>query len=336
MEQNIIPGVAPLRWGESGETTFAGALAHASEVLPEKADYARIMGDTGLAFRARWFDPAAGASYIGVAPVGEGPEEIALTRASLGLTIKVVDVEKSDTVKREAVHQELIASIDEGRPVICYVDPHMDCALAYGYRDHEGKTLVVSDYYPETAADQKFENLGSFFLFLEPGGQPLSRREAVLKGLSAAVGNWSRESAYGDGGRFFYGGGAFDHWRASLTAVNTNGKGQGLSNHVNWWNFDCLCDSRTAAVKYLRASADLFTEPARVHILKAADLYEQERALAAKATFEDKNAFLGPWTGKKDQDWTPDVRVRESALLTRCEDLEAQAIAELRKALESA
>jgi hypothetical protein len=53
----------------------------------------------------------------------------------------------------------------------------------------------------------------------------------------------------------------------------------------------------------------------------------------AKATFEDKNAFLGPWTGKKDQDWTPDARVRESALLTRCEELEAQAIDELRKAI---
>jgi len=51
------------------------------------------------------------------------------------------------------------------------------------------------------------------------------------------------------------------------------------------------------------------------------------------ATFTKKDVFLGPWTGKSDNDWTPEVRTREKAILTQCKTLEAAAIAEIEKAV---
>ena len=356
VNDNIIPKIEPLGWGQSGETTFAGSLAIASAVLPDQASYTRVMGDTGLAFRMRWFQPpsasapaaaapealgvvalpqAAPVSYSGVGPTGEWPDEIAMAGKSLGLKMRVVDAAKSDPVKREAVHQEVLASLDEGRPVICYVDPHMDCGLIYGYKG-QGKTLVVRDYYPDTKPDQTFDDFGFFFLFLEPGDKPLARKDAVIQGLRAAVKSWSAGDVEHGGGHFQYGAKAFDSWKAALTEVDAGtGAGPVLPNHPNWWTFDSLVDARGEAVKYLQENAALFSAAGKAHIEKAASLYQQEHAAAAKATFENKEAFLGPWTGKKDTDWTSEVRAREIALLDKCQALEADAIAELQKALEA-
>jgi len=246
MEDVVIPNVAPLKWGASGETTFAGALVAASAVLPEKADYTRIMGDTGLAFRLRWFEPPAGSPYVGVGPVGEFPREIALAGDSLGLTLKAAHAPKSDPVKREAVEQELLASINEFRPVICYIDPHMDCGLIYGYKN-QGKSYLVRDYYPDTAPEQPYDKFGFFFLFLETGKTPLARKDAVLKGLTAAVEGWKRADEHENGGVFSYGASGYDRWTAALSS-DTAGSDNGLNNHVNWWLMDCLVDARGAAV----------------------------------------------------------------------------------------
>jgi len=330
MEDVLIPNVAPLKWGSSGETTFAGALAAASAVMPEKADYTRIMGDTGLAFRLRWFDPAAGKPYVGVGAVGEFPREIALAGDALGLTLKPVHAPKSDPIKREAIDQELLASINEFRPVICYVDPNMDCGLIYGYKN-QGKSYLVRDYYSETAPEQPYDKLGFFFLFLETGKTPLARKDAVMKGLEAAVENWTRTDEKEMGGTFAYGAAGYEAWIAALSS-DAAGSGNGLNNHVNWWLMDTLIDARGAATKYLRANASLFSPAAQAHLLKAAQLYDEELGVTS-ATFNKKDVFLGPWTGKSDKDWTPEVRTHEKALLAQCKTLEAQAIAEIEKAL---
>ena len=54
------------------------------------------------------------------------------------------------------------------------------------------------------------------------------------------------------------------------------------------------------------------------------------------ATFGAKEAFLGPWTGKKIADWTPAVREKEMQTLAKVLELETRAIAELGKALAAA
>ena len=65
---------------------------------------------------------------------------------------------------------------------------------------------------------------------------------------------------------------------------------------------------------------------------RAAAVYKQESELLA-ATFGAKEAFLGPWTGKKIADWTPAVREKEIQTLAKALKLETRAIAELERAL---
>lgn len=53
-----IDGVAPLRWGNSRECTYAGALEAALAVTEHPVSYNDIMGLSGLAFRVRWWASA--------------------------------------------------------------------------------------------------------------------------------------------------------------------------------------------------------------------------------------------------------------------------------------
>ena len=96
----------------------------------------------------------------------------------------------------------------------------------------------------------------------------------------------------------------------------------------NWWTFDSLVDARVAAAQFLRAAAPEFAADARGHLLKAADIYDQFVKSTA-ICFENKDAFLGPWTGKSLADWTPENRAREVAILTSARTLDEQAIAEI-------
>jgi hypothetical protein len=43
---------------------------------------------------------------------------------------------------------------------------------------------------------------------------------------------------------------------------------------------------------------------------------------------------LGPWTGKKFEDWTPEIRKREVELLTEVQKMDKEAIDEIDKAVK--
>jgi hypothetical protein len=94
---------------------------------------------------------------------------------------------------------------------------------------------------------------------------------------------------------------------------------------VSWWVFDVFADARQAAIRFLDEHATEFDGAARRGIAGAADLYRQEREIIARA-FSEKNAFLGPWSGKTITDWTSDVRQREAQMLGQCRTIEERAI----------
>jgi len=101
---------------------------------------------------------------------------------------------------------------------------------------------------------------------------------------------------------------------------------------VGWWNFSQWADARAAAERFLvRAGEDLGGD-AQAALQRAADRYRQEAELLGSC-FGRQDAFLGPWTGKKIDDWTPDVRQREREVLAEAVRHEAAAIAEIEKAL---
>ena len=49
--------------------------------------------------------------------------------------------------------------------------------------------------------------------------------------------------------------------------------------------------------------------------------------------FDDKAAFLGPWSGRSIEDWTIDMRRREREILAKIINQEGSAVAKIEKAL---
>ena len=133
-------------------------------------------------------------------------------------------------------------------------------------------------------------------------------------------------------GWFLYGHRAYDRWIADLE--NADPAKDDKLFQPNWWTFDGLNDARATAARYLKAVAPEMHEGARPHLLKAAEIYEK-LAKQTGSIFEKQDAFIGPWTGKKYGDWTAEVRAREVELLKACRDADAQAIAELKVAVEA-
>jgi hypothetical protein len=227
------------------------------------------------------------------------------------------------------------ASINADIPVICYIKPHLDCALVTGYKDG-GKTFVVTDYYADTKPEQTIEALSPWLVFPAALPTPAPDAKALFKSaLELAIKNWLRTDHpnFGWDGHFLYGPEAFAAWRGEIAGVDNPDHNPKTSGFPGWWIFDSLVDARTAGVAYLKANAGLLGLDAQGHVLKAADLYQQELAVTG-ACFKNKDAFLGPWTGKKDSDYTPAVRQKEIAVLTQMEALEAQAIKELQGAIK--
>lgn len=331
-DSHTIENVGTLSWQTSGQTTFAGALELVLAKSPHPASYATLMGASGLAFRLRWHTPAPGKPFAGVGPIGELPDDIGEISRIFGLKVQDGMARPDDAAGRERIRKQITSSVAADRPVICYVSPHQDCGVVYGFKD-DGKTVLVRDYYPESAGEQPFTKLDDIFLFVEPGGAPLSPREALLSGLKTAVKNFKRtdQPEFG-GGHFLYGSAAYSGWRDALTRVGDGEKGAHLARQINWWVMNSLIDARSAASTYLLKSVSLLRPDAQAHLQRAAEIYKQAAALGREA-MRSNETFAPPWSGKSDADWSLDVRNREIETLKRCEQMDAEAIGEIEKAL---
>lgn len=343
-EENVlIEGVPTLSWGESSDTTFAGAMEAALAVTDHPYSATQIMGYSGLAFRVRWAGDGEDGEkgWCPSIPVGEFPEEQAAVASATGWRFDTIDEMANEQDPRMGRYaDQLAAAIDSGMPVVGYPDKDdLNVAVAYGYEGSgagrkflwrtywsgdEGKAVPVADTGPWVMIPVEF------------GGAPDARRR-LIETLSIAVRNWRRDgSESGSGYRYAWGERALEAWRDDLRRAEefTEEQRKGLF-FANWWNFEAWQDARARASAFLKDEADHVGPEAREALLQAAELYAQEAALL-QAQLGRQEAFLGPWSGKGFADWTPAVREREQQILAEALGLEREAIVEIEKALGAA
>ncbi len=331
-----IENVPSLAWGKTGETTFCGALNAFAQSRGVRTDYATLMGDSGLAFRLRWWRvEGGGPGWCPSSPVGEFNPWDERAAKSIGYKVSYrVHLDGKTDMSRYA--GEVKVSIDDGRPALVYPTT-FDVGLIYGYAD-DGKTVLVRDYFaPDKELSIELSKTKGLLGFLEPAGSPLDRREAATIALKAAVGDWRHGPEPIDTGagmgRYLFGDAAYAEWIENLrTAGKLEEADQKKLFQPSWWTFCVLADARMQASVYLRSIAPLFEGEAKAAIERAAEIYGQSAAVLGPV-FGAKDAFFGPWSGKSIADWTDAVRTREVAILVRSRELDAQAIAEIEKAI---
>ncbi|MGD8240380.1 MAG: hypothetical protein PVH68_17630, partial [Armatimonadota bacterium] len=335
-----IEGVPTLTWGESSDITFVGAMeaALAATEHPYTAD--QIMGYSGLAFRVRWTPDGAtgGKGWCPSIAVGEFPEHQQAVASATGWRFDIVDEMADEGNPRMGRYADRIAAgIESGFPVVGYPDTSdLNVAVAYGYQGEgtERKFLWRTYWSGDSAKEVPAAQIGPWVMIpVEFGGAPDPRRR-LLDTLAIAVHNWRREESQSlNGYRYAWGEVALKAWREDVrrAAEFTEEQRRGLF-FVHWWNFEAWQDARTRAAAFLEDEADTLSPEGRDAVLRAAELYAKEGALL-QSQIGKAEAFLGPWTGKDFEDWTPAVREQEQEILSETLRLEREAIGALEEAL---
>ncbi|MCP4631708.1 MAG: hypothetical protein GY855_02195 [candidate division Zixibacteria bacterium] len=332
-----IDGIPKLMWGKSGECTFAGALSSALSVTKHPCSYDDIMGFTGLAFRFRWYRRTDVPGWCPSSPVGEFPDEVATTSKATGWKFR--DVFRMGIVEphMEQFAEEVIASIDNGIPVLG-VPENLDIAIIYGYqRNGDDINFIWNGYHWNEPHILNQTKTGPFIIFLEEHTQPEEKKKSFIESLSTP--NWRRKSLPAQEGQgkehiYHYGDNALKTWIDDISQADKFTKEQAENLFfVGWWCFDILCDARDSAAKYLNEHAQIFDVEIKSTLQKAASIYGVQSKMMME-TFETHNTFLGPWSGKKFDDWTPEVRKREVELLKEIRRMDNEAIAEIDRAVK--
>jgi hypothetical protein len=323
-----IEDVPELGWGKDRECTFAGALEAALAVTDRATPYSDIMGYTGLAFRTRWYHGRTGDRWCPSSPVGEFPQEIEAIQQAIGWRFRTEILMSEDAPDMSRFRSDIVGSIDAGLPIPAY-EPNLNMDVIYGYEDG-GELLLLRDYAQEEPLSLELDDLGPFLIFLAEEEEVPMRVAAVAGGLAIGSANWECRPVGTSSGGYHYGMAAFQAWEQDLGfGLSLSGDAKELLFFVSWWNYSCLYDARKAAVAFLRSSED---GPGGEAMAEAADVYEQELDLLASA-FENKDVFLGPWSGKTMQDWTEDVVVLEREILIDAMEMETEAIGHIRRAI---
>jgi len=345
-----IEGVPVLAWGGmpvaemtpriDGNCTYIGATAAALAVTEHPYGYSDMLVYTGLAFRVRWGRRADGAGWIMAGPVGEFPEEQkALARATGWQTLWRYSYLEGQNATPHV--PEIVASIDACRPMIAYPG-NLDMGVIYGYED-DGQTLLVRDYYKGDGLHRISPDDVRMHVLLEEHADGMSPRQALIEGLRIGLRNWSRGAVPAEqlqvwppNGEeiYWHGDSAYEKWIGDLGRTDDLADGERDALYrASTWVYHRLYDSHLWGGRCIAHNSGLLGEAARPHLERVAEIYEKARLLIIKPMRVDKEAFFALEPGKSIDDWTPEVRKREQEILREVWKLDAEAIAEIEKAL---
>jgi hypothetical protein len=367
-----IEPIPLLDWHKTGQSTVIASLAAALSVLdsdssplvtpkertlaamPAKTgpawDYNTLMDDSAMAFRIRWHrrggfrqtsaKPATWWAFT-MAYAG-GPEDEALLQRSTGWRFEGTPYCYPNNAKPVEELPKIRASIDGGLPVVACLPEEF--GVIHGYDIDSNEVYVTAYQNPGKAFWIPITDVGTKLLILASPQPPIPRHSAGLAALHTAVSNWSRgDVAARDGGVFWedtairlqYGAVAYEEWADDLRHAHLVPE---RSRRQLWtasaFNMTCLSDARWAAAGYLRSVRTILPESKEAHLNAAAAIYED----LSRQTSELRSAgreFFGVWYGQSLEDWSTDLRDKETALLENFARLDAAAITEIQNALTS-
>jgi hypothetical protein len=174
-----ITNVPMLGWGQGRDCTFIGALEAAMAGSDDPWSYAELMGFSGLGFRIRWspeFSPSCA--------VGEMRDEGDGIGRCTGIVFPTDLQFGQKDPDREPIRRKIVASIDAGKPVLCY-GICLDVSLIYGY-EAGGQTLWLTDYHADGQMPYKLplDKLGPWQAYVEnrhPSPPPVERLRLSLE-----------------------------------------------------------------------------------------------------------------------------------------------------------
>ncbi len=312
-----LTGIGPIRGFARGrDCTFMHCLEVVLAAVGPPIGYDELMGISGVAFRLqfraeRWDvgnpDPLVGASCLDV------------LFPAIGLEYDLRVVRRDQLKEARGLREAIVRSIDREMPALAAnIMPPEDWGIITGYRRRGREWLCRSYNGRAEREDRPATGWPTAVLMIESRLPRPSPRDVHVASIRRAVELFETRS----NGLYAMGRNAFEHWCQMLRAADRPDY-----IHPNAWTYIGLIDARRAAVRYLRAIAGEFGVK-RHHLLRAADLYDQETRLLADGLKDvpSRQQVSGAMPPAA-------VRARQITTLLKAMKLEEQAIDALRKAV---
>ena len=281
------------------QTPLIGALTDAARLAGRNVDYAKLMGDSSLAFITRWYRLNAqptvhqDASWDSVGYlVYAGNKELRLLGTSLGMSLQISSQLTPSEFDATGWMASIVAAIRAGECAVGYLAstrPEVDegCSPAHVVlivgADPAQQRLLLRCDDQERPTWHAVTDLAPRILIPRKNREPLARRGALIAALCAAVFSWDSPPEQADevvamcdhtGAQVYSGWRAYDAWIEDLrqNAMGTSVRSQHV-RAVSHWNFGLLRRGRCQAAIYLRREARQFTGQQQNRLLRAADLY---------------------------------------------------------------
>ncbi len=243
-DQIIIENIPRLEWGKETETSFIRSTQYILNSLGEEYSYEFLMGISGAAFRFH-FNPDWCPS---AADVTTGFDVSNILFKSLGYKCQLLKIDDNSFDDIRSLYIKIKSQINKGIPIIAInlkVCPVW--GVITGYLKHK-PGIICRTYFDETedySLAERVPWLTFFFFYRE---ESMDIRKIYNNSLEIAI-QLAMTNSYNE---YLSGFSALEKWIEELEKFLQSTSVKVFEEYeVNLTLFDCLLDTRQAAVKYL-------------------------------------------------------------------------------------
>jgi hypothetical protein len=320
----MIKGIGKLQWGLGMDNSFLGALAQIEEVKGQGLSYEELLVLSGYGFRTNFFDGWCPSSPDATCGFNAGAEIL----TKLGYEYKFIYLKQGDDcepdsllkyVEKEELISEIIASIDEGMPLIAIDLVQVpEWGIITGYQK-EGKELLCRTYFDQNKGYEIAQKVPWVIVRITNIKEvdTASLHQESLK-LAETLYNTERYGEYTNG--MFATETWLNHLKDEVKLKQADATAFAEMSFTNTWIYYCLADTRAIAARYLESNASKFGADAEI-MAELIRIYQKEAEIlqAGMANLTPMNNNATPET------WTAEMRSGQIMILEEFRNLERKA-----------
>ncbi len=303
----ILKGIGRLDWNTGETSSFIAALTRIAEYLDIEKDYTYLMGSSGSVFRIQFHEDWCPSSPD--ATVGFDCGATAMRNINLIPTYMFLD--REGETNKDEIRQGIVKSLDKKMPVIAIdLIEVPEWGVVVGYQK-SGKELIVRDYFDRRHGYDSAVKFPWVVVTVSQKKGSIDDAENFKNSLQIAQELYETERYES----YYSGIAALEYWIKRLKEDDFSTLNDEQFENVmlaNAWIYGRLADDRMFGAEYLKASA-LKLPQMKDKIMKLAAHYETVHELM---TGEEMVAPYPNQIEKRD-DWSVDMRNKESEILTQ-------------------
>lgn len=347
-EQKSLKNIPILKFGNSMDCSWAGALTESLKYMGVDTSYEEVMGVSGacyrLAFHYPTWDYSSVDSHVSYDYLTPGYKAYGYKKELVG------DIDKSN---RKDERAKIIDNINNNKPVIAInLRVGHEWGIITGYTD-SGARLLCRTYYDESilsgegfGSDENkldelryelektdgylyVDNWPFIILYFNKNGEMPSKKENAINSLRIFIDCVNKEKK----GNYYIGYKAYEVWANSL--INDLDEKKIKEDFIRYQSINHFCmlalvDARRCAYIYLRQVADEFEGDIKHKVIELSEIF-LDIYNKAKEIFEKFSDGYNPPNKK----WTIEIRSEQSEVLLKLRDSEKRAEQIARKIIEN-